>query len=533
MSEQTANPKPGKAREQTRSWREAIRSCFHPRVISMLFLGFSAGLPLLLIFSSLSIWLREAEVSRSTVTYFSWAALTYSFKFVWAPLVDRLPLPFLTHRLGRRRGWLLLAQVSIVGAVLFMAEHDPIHNLAITAIGAVMLGFASATQDIVIDAYRIEAADNNLQAMMSSSYMAGYRIGMLMAGAGTLKLASAFAGDDSGYNYTAWSMAYLCMAGLMGVGILTTLLVPEPESNQQRSFSGVYDAQDYLRFLGLFILTAGVFIGSFLLFADLVAIAKDEMDAGPAGGFLLEAVRIAACVVIALLAARLLIGMQLVSRHMVHETYIAPFTDLFTRYGKTAFFILVLVGSYRVADIVMGAVANVFYNDMGYTKDQIANIAKTFGLLMTIAGGFVGGVLAIRFGVLRMLWVGALLAAVTNLLFALIAGMAPRPMLLAVVIAADNLSGGAATAAFVAYLSGLTNRAFTAMQYAVFSSLMTLLPKLLAGYSGTMVDALGYQTFFVVTAIMGLPVLALVSWIIRLERNRLLDEPDRKKEPLM
>ena len=520
MSEQAANPMSDRTPEQTRSWREAIRSCFHPRVISMLFLGFSAGLPLLLIFSSLSIWLREAEVSRSTVTYFSWAALAYSFKFVWAPLVDRLPLPFLTRWLGRRRGWLLLAQVAIVGALLFMAGNDPLHNLAVTAIGAIMLGFSSATQDIVVDAYRIEAADNDLQAMMSSSYMAGYRIGMLVAGAGTLKLASAFAGADGGYNYMAWSMAYLCMAGMMGVGILTTLLIPEPKANQQGSLSGVYNTKDYLRFLGLFVLTAGVFVGSFVLFSGVVAATKSAIDAGPLSGFLLEAVRIVISVVIALLAARLLIGMELVSRHMVRETYVAPFTDFFTRYGKTALFILALVGSYRIADIVMGAVANVFYSDMGYTKDQIANITKTFGLLMTIFGGFVGGVLAIRFGVLKMLWVGALLAAITNLLFALIAGMAPQSMLLAVVIAADNLSGGVATAAFVAYLSGLTNRAFTAMQYAVFSSLMTLLPKILAGYSGTMVDALGYQTFFIVTAIMGLPVLALVSWIIRLERRQ-------------
>lgn len=505
--------------EQTRTWRETIRISCHSRVISMLFLGFSAGLPLLLIFSSLSIWLREADVSRSTVTYFSWAALAYSFKFVWAPLVDRLPLPFLTRWLGRRRSWLLLAQLSIVGSLLFMAGNDPLHNLMLTAIGAIMLGFSSATQDIVIDAYRIDAVSNDLQAMMSSSYMAGYRMGMLVAGAGTLKLASGFAGGEDGYHYLAWSLAYLCMAGMMGVGILTTLLIPEPKVDCQSSIVGVYSTQDYLRFMGLFVITGGVFVGSFVLLSTSVVFAKTALNAGPFVGFLFESVRLLLCVLTALLTGRFLISIALVSKQMVRETYIAPFADFFSRYGKTALLILALVGSYRIADIVMGAVANVFYSDMGFTKDQIANITKTFGLLMTIAGGFIGGALAIRFGVLRMLWVGALLAAVTNLLFALLAGMAPQSSMLAVVIAADNLSGGVATAAFIAYLSGLTNRAFTAMQYAIFSSLMTLLPKVLAGYSGSMVDAMGYQTFFVVTAVMGLPVLVLVSWIIRLERK--------------
>lgn len=519
LSNQVVNKISDRTPEQTRTWGEAFRACCHSRVISMLFLGFSAGLPLLLIFSSLSIWLREAEVSRSTVTYFSWAALAYSFKFVWAPLVDRLPLPILTRLMGRRRSWLLLAQVFIVGALLFMAGNDPLQSLMMTAIGAVMLGFASATQDIVIDAYRIEAVDNDLQAMMSSSYIAGYRVGMLVAGAGTLKLASGFAGGDDGYHYMAWSFAYLCMAGMMGVGILTTLLIPEPNVDRQSSMGGGYNTQDYLRFLGLFVLTAGVFVGGFVFLSESVALAKTTLNAGPLLGFLFEALRILASVIIAFLAARFLIGIKLVSRGMVHETYIAPFADFFSRYGKTALFILLLVGSYRIADIVMGAVANVFYSDMGFTKDQIANITKTFGLLMTIAGGFVGGALAIRFGVLRMLWVGAFLAAITNLLFALLACMEPQSSMLAVVIAADNLSGGIATAAFVAYLSGLTNRAFTAMQYAIFSSLMTLLPKVLAGYSGTMVDAMGYQTFFIVTAIMGLPVLVLVSWIIRIERK--------------
>ena len=226
--------------------------------------------------------------------------------------------------------------------------------------------------------------------------------------------------------------------------------------------------------------------------------------------------RFTGSVLAAAIAAWLLVKAHLAPREMVKETYIAPFADFFERYGKVAIYILLLVGTYRIADIVMGTISNVFYNDMGYTKEQIATITKTFGLIMTIAGGFLGGVLSIRYGVMRILWVGALLAALSNVLFAFLANLEPSSIYLSLVIAADNLSGGLASAAFIAFLSSLTNRAFTAMQYAIFSSLMTLLPKLLAGYSGTFVDALDYPVFFIGSALLGLPVIWLVTYVGRL-----------------
>ncbi|WP_281646150.1 MFS transporter [Parendozoicomonas sp. Alg238-R29] len=499
-----------------RSWSEAIAACFQGRVVAMLFLGFSAGLPILLIFSSLSLWLREAGVARSTVTFFSWAALGYSFKFVWAPLVDRLPLPFLTSWLGRRRSWLLLAQLAVIGALVFMASNDPQNSLTLVAVGAVLLGFSSATQDIVIDAYRIEAADESLQALMSSSYIAGYRIGMLAAGAGALWLASWFgSGDGAAYSYTAWSQAYLCMAAAMLIGVVTTFCIREPDV---QTSVHKYGTPDYLRFLGLFLVATVVFALTFVYFKQWVAPLTDILNVVVdklVASFIAEVSRLLTSLVAALVAARLMVKLHVVSPAMVDETYVAPFRDFFFRYGKLALFILLLVGTYRISDIVMGAVANVFYDDMGYTKDQIAGITKTFGLLMTIAGGFLGGLLAIRYGVLKSLWLGAFLAAASNLLFALLAVSKPEVWMLAGVIAADNLSGGLASAAFVAYLSGLTNRAFTAMQYAVFSSLMTLLPKLLAGYSGSMVDAVGYPSFFIGSALIGFPVLLLVTYVGR------------------
>ena len=503
------------------SWTDACNSFFNRRVIALLFLGFSAGLPILLIFSSLSLWLREAGVERSAVTFFSWAALGYSFKFVWAPLVDRIPLPLL-RVLGRRRSWLLLSQLAIVGALLFMAANDPQDGLFWVAVGAVLLGFSSATQDIVIDAYRIEAADDDLQAMMSSAYIAGYRIGMLVAGAGTLALASLLSiGEDGQYDYQAWALAYRSMAGFMLIGITTTLLVAEPDTS--RSNESHHSTTDYLRFLLLFILAAAAFAITFTQLATVIDALQDLLVtvglSSPLGSFLAGTLRFTGSVLAAMLCAWLLVKARLTPERMLQETYIAPFADFFHRYGKAAAYILLLVGTYRIADVVMGTISNVFYNDMGYTKEQIATITKTFGLAMTITGGFLGGILTLRFGVVRILWLGALLAATSNVLFALLANFEPSAVYLSMVIAADNLSGGLASAAFIAFLSSLTNRNFTAMQYAIFSSLMTLLPKLLAGYSGTFVDALGYPAFFIGSALLGLPVIWLVTHVRRLLNN--------------
>ena len=224
-----------------------LRLFFHRRVVTMLFLGFSAGIPLLLIFSSLSLWLREAGAERAAVTYFSWAALGYSFKFVWAPLVDQLPLPWLTRMLGRRRAWILTAQFAIIVAILAMASIDPAANqssLTLMALAAVLLGFSSATQDIVIDAYRIESAEVELQAMMSATYIAGYRIGMLVAGAGSLYLADWFGTSGEAYDYQAWQWTYCAMALAMLIGVATTLVIDEPQRAERGSVAGTN--QDYL-----------------------------------------------------------------------------------------------------------------------------------------------------------------------------------------------------------------------------------------------------------------------------------------------
>lgn len=498
----------------SQSWRRSLQSFGHPRVVTMLFLGFSAGLPLLLIFSSLSLWLREAGVERATVTFFSWAALGYSFKFVWAPLVDKLPIPFLTSRLGRRRGWMLLAQGSIIAAIVGMAFTDPAEgHLTMMALAAVLLGFSSATQDIVIDAYRIESADVSLQALLSSTYIAGYRIGMLVSGAGALFLASAFGSAKGAYDYQAWQWAYLIMAAAMATGVVTTLVISEPAAHERPQPSNA--TGDHARILLLFIAAVAGFIMIFYYSAETASelnpILTGTLGAEDAARFVIETARLGAGVAMAWLIAILLIRAGVVNRDMMQDTYIAPLKDFFKRYGlKSALLLLLLVGVYRISDIVLGIVANVFYQDVGFTKPEIAGVVKTFGLFMTIAGGFLGGLLSVRYGVLRILLFGAVLSAATNLLFIMLAAVGHDLSMLYVVVSADNLSAGLASAAFVAFLSSLTNIRFTAMQYAIFSSLMTLFPKVLGGYSGTIVDSLGYPYFFMLTALLGLPVLILV-----------------------
>ncbi|MBS1269257.1 MAG: Protein AmpG [Gammaproteobacteria bacterium] len=497
-------------------WHDSLAALMHPRVVTMLFLGFSAGLPLLMIFSSLSLWLREAGVERSAVTYFSWAALGYSFKFVWAPLVDRLPVPWLTRRMGRRRSWLLTAQCAVIAAILWMAGTDPAASdkaLTFMAMAAVALGFSAATQDIVIDAYRIESAHRDLQALMASTYIAGYRIGMLVSGAGALFAAEALGSSSEHYVYSAWHWTYALMAATMLVGVVTTLVIPEPKQSD-KSYQ-IHPSREYARFLLLFVLAVAGFVWTYVA-SDPAATALKEQLRDASGNvwlasLLVETSRLIVGAVVAGTVALLLVNLRLVDRDMVKETYADPVRDFFRRYGLgISFLLLAVIGLYRISDIVLGVISNVFYQDLGYSKSEIASAVKTFGLFMTIGGGFLGGVLSVRFGVYRILLLGAVLAALTNLLFMVLAEVGYHLPMLYVVVAADNLCAGLASAAFVAFLSSLTNVSFTAMQYAVFSSLMTLIPKVLGGYSGGMVDTIGYPQFFLLTAVMGIPVILLV-----------------------
>ena len=492
----------------------------------MLFLGFSAGIPLLLIFSSLSLWLGEAGIERKAVTFFSWAALGYSFKFVWAPLIDRLPVPLLTRRLGRRRSWMLVSQVFIMLGIVLMAMVDPSRggtSLTFMAFAAVLLGFSSATQDIVIDAYRIEAAETRLQAMMTSGYIAGYRVGMVIAGAGALYLAAMFGSSKAAYVYSAWQWTYLLMAATMLVGVVTTLLIKEPTPREGSRASNAYTGWDYARLVLVFACAATGFVATFFFSSGVFESINKVMGSGALLAFLVEAVHFMLAIGAAAFIGWLLVSLGAVNRIMARETWVEPVADFFQRYAvQTALLLLALIGLYRISDVVLGVISNVFYQDMGFSKPEIATAVKTFGVIVSIIGSFMGGLLATRFNVLRVLMLGAILSAATNLLFIWLAYVGHDLTVMYIAVTADNLAAGLVSAAFVAFISSLTSISFTAVQYAIFSSLMTLFPKVLGGYSGTIVDNIGYPGFFTFTALIGLPVLWLV-WLA----DRKLDNKHR------
>lgn len=435
MPERTGAPR--------RGWLASFRVYLAPASLRMFTLGFAAGLPLLLVLGTLSFRLREAGVDRSTIGHLSWVGLAYGFKWAWAPLVDRVPLPLLTRLLGRRRSWLLLAQAGVVGGLMGMAAADPNDSLTVITWCALAVAFASATQDIALDAYRIESAPTDEQPALAATYQTGYRLAMIWAGAGVLWIA-ARAQTLAGYDNAAWRVAYLVMAASMAVGALTVLLSPEPAPRPLPPMQG---------------------FGAWLR------------------GALIE-----------------------------------PFADFFRRYKWHAALILSLIATYRISDVVMGIMANPFYVDMGYTKDEVAWVTKIFGVIMTLVGAFLGGALALRRGVMPVLLLGAVLSAATNLAFAWLAGVGHSLPALVGVVSADNLASGLASAAFIGYLSSLTNIRYSATQYALFSSMMLLLPKFVAGFSGDYVDAVGYAGFFASTALLGVPVLLLVWLAMRGQR---------------
>ncbi len=430
------------------SWRDLLYHLLHDvRVLRLFLLGFSSGLPLLLVFGTLSYWLAEAGIDRSTIGHISWVALAYGVKWVWSPLVDRLGLGALTQKLGRRRGWLLLTQVILIGGILGMALTDPVVSLERLVWLALLVAFTSATQDIAIDAYRIEVAEQRMQGLLASAYTFGYRLAMISASAGVLWIAAAFDPDEKTYQHVPWMVAYSVMATLMLVGLLTTLFSPEPDVPTGESVA------ERRGNASLFDRVSAWFVA---------AVAN-------------------------------------------------PFVDFFRRYGALALLILTLIACYRVSDIVLGVITNVFYQNMGFTKEEVASASKVYGVIMQLAGTALGGAAVYRFGVMPILFIGALLSAATNLLFSWLAGIGHDYWWLIAVVGMDNLSAGVATAAFIAYLSSLTNVMYSATQYALFSSLMVLLPKFFGGFSGDLVNAWGYPQFFTFTALLGVPVLVLIA----------------------
>ena len=363
-------------------------------------------------------------------------------------------------RLSGPMPWVIAIMVALVG----MALSDPRVGLDTVVWCALAVAFASATQDIALDAYRIEAVETEKQGAMAATYQAGYRIAMITAGAGALWIAASVDPSEATYDFRPWQVAYTAMAALMAVGILTTLIIREPE----KKISSVTTERE--------------------------AHTRERFAAAGLSGWLLTATA------------------------WFHSAVLSPFIDFIQRYKWQALLMLALIAVYRISDVVMGVMSNPFYQEMGFTKDEVATVSKVYGVVMTIAGAGLGGLLVMRMGVMSALSLVAVLSAATILLFVWLAGGGHDVGALVFTVSADNLSAGIASSAFVAYLSSLVNQAYSATQYALFTSVMLLLPKFIAGFSGEFVDAYGWANFFTGTALIGVPVLLLV-WLVGRQKS--------------
>ena len=430
-------------------WLTALAIYRQPRVLSMLFLGFSAGLPFYLVYQTLSAWLRQSGIERTTIGMLAWVSILYSLKFLWAPVVDRVAPPFLQRLLGRRRGWMLLAQLGIALGLFNIALSNPAAGVRSLALWALFTTFCAATQDIALDAWRIESAALPMQGAMLGAYQIGYRVALICGSAGALAIAGR----------AGWHASYSTMAALVGVGIVTTLLVPEP----QAAVSGPSIERETQ------------------VMEWLERRAHWPQPLRNAGEWFIGAV-------------------------------VCPLIDFFARYGVAlAALTVAFIGVYRLTEFTMGSMVNPFYIDRGFTLGQIATVVKLYGLAMSLLGVVLAGVLIARLGLFRSLLLGSVLIMLSNIGFSLLARV-PAPTLLGLgaVNALDNLALAMHGTALLAFLSGLTSARYTATQYALFSSIYALPGKILEGTSGYVVDHIGYPSFFLYTASLALPGLILL-----------------------
>ena len=401
-----------------------------PEVISMLFLGFSAGLPFPLVFGTLTAWLASVEIGITEISMFAWVGIVYAIKFLWAPIVDKLTLPLLSRSLGKRRSWMLCTQFAVLLGLLIISSINPVENLRLFAVLSVFIAFASATQDIAIDAYRIEIINNRFQGAMAAAYQLGYRIAVLIAGAGTLYIAA----------FNTWNFAYKIMAFFMLVGVITTLFIREPSLQSKKQ--------------------------------------RPKMS-------------------------------------WFKEAIIEPFSEFFFRNGYWSIVILLMIGLYRVSDLILGIVANPFFLDVGFQLTEIASTTQVFGIGITIFGAFIGGLTVAKYEIGTPLILGSILLVVTNLFYIFLIGSGPDIRYLILTISVDNFALGFSGSVFIAFLSSLTNRKYTATQYALFSSVMTLPGKAISGFSGQFIESIGWYNFFLYASLAGIPAIIFTLIVVK------------------
>ncbi|MET0293512.1 MAG: MFS transporter [Phenylobacterium sp.] len=550
------------------------------RSLVMLALGFASGLPNLLIFDTLSLWLRDSGLSLKVISIFALATLSYSLKFLWAPLIDRTAIPGLTRVLGHRRSWMIVLQLLVMVGLWLISGADPARNLAVVAAFAAFVGFVSASQDIVIDAWRIEAAESERQGAMAASYQWGYRVAMVVSGAAPLLLAQAY----------GWNFSYAVMAGLMLIGVAGVLGAPRERAHAIRPIhtEGIA-ARPALEFpewivrgaifvLGALLLGCGLAADASILAAALKGVGlagaaeglQAAWDLKPQGVYLQLAAVVAGLALI-VLAICPIPGTRTRPGAYLFAALGEPLMDFLRRYKGVAGLILALICLYRLSDFVLN-IMNPFYADLGFSKNEIAEARKVFGVVMTVLGVGAGGFLVARLGLMRALVVGAFAGPISNLAFGWLAIQGPQLWALFVAIGIDNVAGGIAGTCLIAYMSSLTSEGFTATQYALFSSLYALPGKLIASQSGRIVESsaasadgggalaglkglfhalppqayagameksqvtpaalgAGYLVFFLYSSVIGVAAVILAFVVAARSRGRAEVQPDAEAEP--
>jgi MFS transporter, PAT family, beta-lactamase induction signal transducer AmpG len=446
------------------SWRDGWAVYLQPRVLIVLLLGFSSGLPLALSGSTLQVWMRESGVDLGTIGLFALVGTPYTLKFLWAPLVDALHVPFLTRAFGRRRGWLVFSQLLLIGAILLLALTDPARSPLFVALGALLVATMSATQDIVVDAFRVESLPESEQAAGMASYVAAYRIGMLVSTAGVLFLVSAF--EDIGIGRSsAWMWGFVAMAALVLIGTVTALVATEPQQSQLTD----EDWEEYKPQIE-------GWSGSLPVWQTF-----DRFF-------------------------RLLVNTR------IGKAAIGAFSEFLTR--KYAFTVLAFVVLFKLTDAFSGSMTASFVIDLGFSKVDYAAIVKGVGLAATLVGGFAGGYVARRYSLAASLWIGGVLQALSNLVFCWLAYVGINQWALAVAITAENFTGAIGTVIFVAYLSALCqNPLHTATQYALLTALSAIGRTYLSAGAGFVAETTGWSLFFVISVVVAVPSLILLAWL--------------------
>ncbi len=494
------------------SWELSLGAYTNPKVIGMMFLGFSAGLPYMLVFANISTWLTDIRVPLFIVGFFAWISITFSIKVFWAPILDVINIPFLTRWLGHRRSWMLVAQIGIVLGLIGLSSVDPHVNIWLLAWFGFLTAFSAATQDICVDAYRIEAVETKYQAAMASTYIFGYRFAIVISGAGALMISE----------FSSWSNAYFIMSCLMGVGMLTTLIISEPINRSSMKSMPVELVKEHLNSFTPAIQKS---LKKILLIFSLV----------------FSLIALALIIIFPIFIPLLIWAIYKFRNENIKEnltkwylgTVVGPIVDFVHRYTfKMAMLILTLIVIYKISDLFMAYMANPLYLNVGFSKLDIAVYTKVFGVIMTMLGAFIGGMMVMRHGVMKIMLLGAIMVASTNLLFTALALTGKSVAMLIILIMGDNLSNGVASVAFIAYMSSLVNKQYTATQYALFTSLMLFLGKFLQGFSGTASQFLGFPTFFLIASLSGIPAILLILHLMKLKHDPTPEMNADETEPL-